>query len=519
MERMEWKKLLRPIDESGKEFNEPSRSRFEKDYDRLIYSTAFRRLQMKTQVYPLSGLTMVHNRLTHTLEVASVGRSLARSLYNLLKDEKYGKEVDFCKGYPNNIKDEKGKSLADRCSDSLLTDLQAIVMSACLAHDIGNPPFGHFGEKAIRYSVGNYINSKQADISNPQQKADLLTFDGNANVFRMLTFPYSNKGNYESNEKNYGLCLSYPTFATIIKYPWDSLTAIDLEKDGKFGFFYNEQAKFKEIARALGLTSQTNTQNGIFRCARHPLVFLMEAADDICNFFVDLQDGEHLKLIPAKKVFDCLRALLNTRDKVEFKKIEEEFEFKREIDSGDAVLYLRTYVYDTLVKYCITNFEANYDEIMSGNFMYPLIDGKKDKTGWQAGIQESIDAVKTLKKEKLFSAKKVIQLELAGLDVIKHLIGDFWNGLHDKVSLEKSKKVIEGKNLPKEEKNNLLKELKLGIMEGHLIQLLPPQFLNPLPENDYETMLYVVDFVSRMTDEYALDLHRKITGQKIPELY
>lgn len=474
---MNWAELLKPIDGSDKDFTETSRSRFEKDYDRLIYSTAFRRLQMKTQVYPLSGLTMVHNRLTHTLEVASVGRSLVRELYNFLKT----KESDFCKNYPGNM----GDDLKRRCSDSLLTDLQAIVMSACLAHDMGNPPFGHFGEKAIRYFFESNVflwDSSSTYSLTDQQKADLLTFDGNANVFRMLTFPYSNKGKY-------GFCVSYPTLATIIKYPWDSLTAIDLGKNGKFGFFQNEQDKFKKIVESLGLVEKGNA-TGKIRYARHPLVFLMEAADDICNFFVDLQDGEHIKLITAQEIWKCLEDLLATRKN--FSDIKESFSTLREIDSRDAVLALRTHVYDVLVNYCISNFKENYDAIMDGTHLTPLIEGK------DTVIEGTIQKIKNLKQNKLFSDRKVLQLELAGFDVITHLLERFFYALLAKLREKQTRD-------------------ELNIQQKHLIELLPIQFRDP--QNEYEAMLFATDFVSYMTDEYALDLRRKISGQKIPELY
>ena len=260
---MNWKQLISAKRFGMEEFHEErqeNRSEFQRDYDRLIFSAPFRRLQNKTQVFPLPGSVFVHNRLTHSLEVASVGRSLG---------------------------DDVAKALLERhpeLQDSFLPEIGSIVSAACLAHDLGNPPFGHSGEKAIStfFSEGKGVRLKEKQPNgeqlSPMEWEDLTHFEGNANAFRILTHQF------EGRRKG-GFVLTYTTLASIVKYPFSSSLA---RTKSKFGFFVSEEESFQKIATELGLTLLNEHP---LKYARHPLVYLVEAADDICYQMMDIEDA------------------------------------------------------------------------------------------------------------------------------------------------------------------------------------------------------------------------------------
>lgn len=247
-----WKTSARPED----------RTQFQRDYDRIVFSSPFRRMQNKTQVFPLPEHIFVHNRLTHSLEVASVGRSLG----NLLAEKETA-------GNPHN---------------PLIPEIGTIVSAACLAHDLGNPPFGHSGESAI---AGFFVNGPGKEFKNqlsPAEWSDFIRFDGNANAFRLLTHQFSGK-------RPGGFALTYPTLASIVKYPFES----QLATKQKFGFFQSEFEDYRTIADALHIPQESG--DGLsFR--RYPLVYLVEAADDICYQIMDLEDACKLGILSYDRV-------------------------------------------------------------------------------------------------------------------------------------------------------------------------------------------------------------------------
>ena len=283
-EKMEWNSLLTTIRLGMEKYHDEkkdARSNFQRDYDRLIFSSPFRRLQNKTQVFPLPGSVFVHNRLTHSLEVASVGRSLGNNVYSQLK-EKYAAE-------PWNDK---------------LREIGAIVAAACLAHDLGNPPFGHSGEKAISAYFSEGSGASLQEEMYQQQWDDLTHFEGNANSFRLLSHQF--KGRREG-----GYALTYSTLASIVKYPYASTHAGNKQK---CGFFRSENETFEKIASELKLIK---IEEGKY--CRHPLVFLVEAADDICYQIMDIEDAHKLKILSDDETFDLCLNFFNAEKQVKMR--------------------------------------------------------------------------------------------------------------------------------------------------------------------------------------------------------
>jgi len=259
-----------------------NRTQFQRDYDRIIFSSPFRRMQNKTQIFPLPGSIFVHNRLTHSLEVASVGRSLG------------------------NLLVEKTENESILVENPLFREIGSVVSAACLAHDMGNPPFGHSGEDAIARFFKNCNDPRLRDELSDAEWRDFTQFDGNANAFRLLSHQFNGR-------RDGGFALTYTTLASIVKYPYES----SLTNKPKFGFFQSEKAIFEKIANELGL-KQFSTDP--IRFCRHPLVYLVEAADDICYQLMDLEDAHKLRI----HSFDQTRTLLmNFFDpQTEQKKIE-----------------------------------------------------------------------------------------------------------------------------------------------------------------------------------------------------
>ena len=269
---MNWNTLISAKRFGLEEFHQErheNRSEFQRDYDRLVFSAPFRRLQNKTQVFPLPGSVFVHNRLTHSLEVSCVGRSLGNDVSKVLIAR-----------HPE-------------LQGSYLTEIGSIVSAACLAHDLGNPPFGHSGERAIStfFSEGKGMSLKGQ--LTPAQWEDLTHFEGNANAFRLLTHQFEGR-------RQGGFVLTYSTLASIVKYPFSSSLA---GKKSKFGFFITEEESFRRIAEELGMEKQNNAP---LKYARHPLVYLVEAADDICYQMMDIEDAHKLKILTTQETKELL---------------------------------------------------------------------------------------------------------------------------------------------------------------------------------------------------------------------
>ena len=316
---MNWDKLICDKRLGLENYNDNKggiRSDFQRDYDRLIFSSPFRRLQNKTQVFPLPGSIFVHNRLTHSLEVASVGKSLANEVARSL-GVKYAGEPWVAK----------------------LHDIDEIVAAACLAHDLGNPPFGHSGEKTIGAFFTEGDGQALRDRLSDRQWADLTHFEGNANSFRLLVHQFKGR-------RPGGFAMTYSMLASIVKYPYSSLHA---NEKGKFGFFATETELFRRIADEVGLIAMGDD---VF--CRHPLVYLVEAADDICYQIMDIEDAHKLKILGTREVLDLLLNFFDSSRKEHIREV-----MSRVADKNEKVVYLRSCIIGVLVDECARAFVEN----------------------------------------------------------------------------------------------------------------------------------------------------------------
>lgn len=449
---MEWTRLI-----SSKRFGQEERhldckecrTEFQRDYDRLIFSAPFRRLQNKTQVFPLPGSIFVHNRLTHSLEVSSVGRSLgndvARELINI---------------YPE-------------LEQSPVSSLGDIVSAACLAHDMGNPPFGHSGEKAIStfFSEGKGgILKNTKDILTGEkltdsQWNDLVHFDGNANTFRLLTHQF------EGRRKG-GFVMTYSMLASIVKYPFSSSLA---NGKNKFGFFESEKEDYRKISETLGIPCIEETSQGT-RYARYPLVYLVEAADDICYEVMDIEDAHKLRLLSGKETCDLLLGFFRPDQQ---EKIMSSFESVKDIN--EQIVYLRSCVINALEHECVRIFIENEKDILNGTFTGSLI-GRLPEY-----LKTAYRECEKVANSKIYHCKDVVDIDLAGYRIIYTLLD-----LMTEAVLEP---------------NKTYSKLLLNRVSSQY-QLKSPQL--------YDKLMAVLDYISGMTDVYALDLYRKINGNSLP---
>lgn len=437
---MNWAQLLSAKRLGQSKTTSDNRTQFQRDYDRLIFSSPFRRLQNKTQVFPLPGSIFVHNRLTHSLEVASVGRSLGSLISERLISK--GEESEF------------------------ISEIGSIVSAACLAHDLGNPPFGHSGEDAIK----QYFLSKKGihikEKVTPEEWADLTRFDGNANALRMLSHQFHGR-------REGGFSLTYSMLASIVKYPYQAFGA---PKD-KFGFFQSEKEIYKLIAEELGIKKLSENPE---KFARHPLVYLVEAADDICYQLMDLEDAHKLKIITFEETCKLFNNFYDQeKDAQSLKKINTTL--KVVTDPNEQIAYLRAGVISKLVFECVDVFMNNYDSIMAGTFNRSLINNISETSN------KAMQRVQKISFKRIYADRPVLEIELAGYKIISTLLDEFTQAV-------------------------LNEDDKFGTK---LLKLFPDQFKTE--KNDtYSKVQSVIDFVSGMTDVYALDLYRKITGINIP---
>lgn len=419
-----------------------NRTQFQRDYDRLIFSSAFRRMQNKTQVFPLPGSIFVHNRLTHSLEVACVGRTLGTLL---------------------------GQFLASQGEEHLLLhELGSAVSAACLAHDMGNPPFGHAGEEAISNFFRSGEGKSYLDKLRPEEQSDFLYFDGNANAFRLLSHQFGGR-------RAGGLALTYTTLAAIVKYPYESIYA----SKPKFGFFQSEKETYLELARELGMERSADPN----KFARHPLVFLVEAADDICYQVMDVEDSYKLNILSyAETEGLLLNFLTDEANSATLNRIQENF--KIVTDPNERISYLRASVINRLTNECIDAFIQNHDSILSGQFDTPLIKLVNE------GSKRAMKTVQEVSFDKIYTHRTVTEIEVAGYKILGTLLAEFLHALFHPDS-------------------------KLAQMQ---LSMMPEQYRNE-NQSDYEKIQSVVDFVSGMTDVYALDLYRKLQGISLPGIF
>jgi len=418
---------------------------FEVDYDRIIFSSAFRSLQDKTQVIPLSKTDFVHTRLTHSLEVSVVGRSLGRIAgKKILEKHPHLQEVH---GYRFN-------------------DFGAIVAAAALSHDIGNPPFGHSGEQAIGEYFKNGNGKQYQSLLSEKEYQDLIDFEGNANGFKLLT---------ESREGVAGgLRLSYATLGAFMKYPKESLPKKPTKHiaDKKFGFFQSEKGVFQEVAEELGL-NQTRQVNDI-SFSRHPLTYLVEAADDICYTIIDFEDGINLGLISEDYALEYLIKLV--KDTINTKKYNS-LKFRE-----DRLSYLRALAINTLISDAVTVFVENEDAILKGEFDISLL----DKSTYEAQINDII----SLSVEKVYRSSEVVEKEIAGYKIISDILEVYSNAMIRK------------------------QDGKASNYDKLILQTLPEKF-QIKEASTYEVLLNCCCYVASLSDSAAVHIHRKITGLEV----
>jgi dGTPase len=435
------------------------RSGFQRDFDRLIFSSAFRRLQNKTQVFPLPGTAFVHNRLTHSLEVASVGRSLGKMI---------GERIS-----------STFKSSNEDAYEFYRYELANVIAAGCLAHDIGNPAFGHSGEKAIS---AYFIDNAAKDIEGQELRSffsdkewkDLCTFEGNANAVRILT--HSFRGRYRG-----GFGLTYTTIASILKYPCESV-AVDKKwkHRKKWGFFGTEKETVQKIATELGMI-QESAEPLVYK--RHPFVYLVEAADDICYSIVDMEDAQRLGILQKEVVVEAFMQVIRSINRPGEDADRTYSNFNKIGDTNEAIAFLRAKVINLLAHEATDVFLANQQAILSGDFNDTLIDAIQSGSG-------ALKMVQDISVSKIYGHDTVIQIEIAGYNVMSELLQLFIPALLKENRSHKEEKVL---------------------------KLFPYQFTE-FEETDskYEKVLNALDYLSGMTDEYATEMYRRLKGIVIP---
>lgn len=449
---MEWEKLLtnsRLGEKSPvKRIPQDGRSQFQKDFDRIVFSPAFRRLQDKTQVFPLPESDFVHTRLTHSLEVSCVGRSLG----NLVGET-------IIKRY---------SSLSQRFTKFHFGE---IVAAACLAHDIGNPPFGHSGEDAIaeyfRSGNGQKFKSK---IKDEKKWTDLIKYEGNAQGFRIVTKLHNPK-------LKGGLNLTYSTLAAVTKYPRESYISNQSNSNQKkayrkYGFFQAEKNIFREVADATGLDFVKDRKT--FWWCRHPLAFLVEAADDICYRVMDLEDGFRLGLISFKETEELLRPLVSKQSLKDY----------NDKDEKDRIGYLRAVAINELVNELAKVFLDEEKYIIAGKFENELISEIKRA--------KALNRIKDISITKIYKSRSVVEREVAGYEVLGGLLDTF---------IDSYNQAFAG---------------KVSAKNKSVFVLLPARVRENIPDDLYLRLLRIIDFVSGMTDSFAVSLFRKIKGISLP---
>ncbi len=436
---MEWEKLISDRRLGLEEFHDErhhTRSDFQRDYDRLIFSSPFRRLQNKTQVFPLPGSIFVHNRLTHSLEVSSVGRSLGHEIALALRS-RYGE------------------------SEGIFDNIRDIVAAACLCHDLGNPPFGHSGEQTISSFFSEGAGKRLHVEFEGRQWADLIHFEGNANSFRVLTHQFKGR-------RNGGMAMTYSTLASVVKYPYTSLHAGD---KGKFGFFTSEDEIYRRVAGWLGIPE---TKEGRFM--RHPLVYVVEAADDICYQIMDIEDAHKLRILDTRRVTELFLGFFNER-----KREKMERNMARLDDPNEKVAYMRSIVIGALVEACAGVFLDNEEKILNGGYEGGLLQGV------DSALRAAYDDCADTAASRIYCSPEVQDIEIAGNRILNYLM----------------EVMVEAVLTPSRNTSRLV------------LNMIPKQY-DIYAESKYARLQGVLDHVSGMTDVYALDLYRKLNGHSLP---
>ncbi|MGL5111913.1 MAG: deoxyguanosinetriphosphate triphosphohydrolase [Flavobacterium sp.] len=446
---MNWEQLLslKRHGDTGKRLRieqDETRLGFEVDYDRIVFSSAFRSLQDKTQVIPLSKTDFVHTRLTHSLEVSVVGRSLGRLV---------GKKI--IEKYPH-LQEIHGYQM---------NDFGAIVAAASLAHDIGNPPFGHSGEKAIGeyFSIGK--GQQYKDQLAPKQWQDLVDFEGNANGFSVLN---SSRPGVEG-----GVRLSFATLGAFMKYPKESLPKKPTKNiaDKKYGFFQIDKVFFEEVAHEMGMIP--NKKDADIGFERHPLAYLVEAADDICYTIIDFEDGINLGLISEDFALEYLIKLV--KDSIDTSK------YKTLSTKEDRISYLRALAIGSLINDAVKVFIENEKSILEGNFPFAIMDKSKYKA--------QMDDIISISVKNIYQSREVIEKELVGYQIIQTLLDKFIVAFNNK------------------------SEGCASNYDGLILSMLPEKH-HLVKENLYERLLHICHYISMLTDGNALKIYETLQGRK-----
>lgn len=467
MQKMNWQQLYSPLRTGATRTSRTTgtvggadrRTSFLRDYDRIIFSSAFRRLQNKTQVFPLPGPVFVHNRLTHSLEVASVGRSLGKAVGDAIADRWANEGEEFREFYKY--------------------ELPSVIAAGCLAHDIGNPPFGHSGEDAIRNffrGLDGVGGKRFREELTPNQQRDFLFFEGNANAFRTLTHHFSEK-------TPGGFRLTYVTLASIIKYPSDSLNGFNKKQlaTKKSGFFDSETGTYEAIAAELGIP-RLDASKHIY--ARHPFVYLVEAADDICYRIIDFEDAHRLNIISIDTIKDLFLSFFDHEEGYDARERVEQVLHDIN-DDNQKVQFLRAKLINLLIHRVRDVFMNNEPVLLEGKLEKALIDYLPER---EVALVKKIDAYSV---QHIYNHRSVVEIEIAGYNVIGGMLKEFFGAVLDPHNAKSEK----------------------------LLQLISKQFvITGEPGSLYRDIQSVVDFISGMTDLYAVDLYRKITGMAFPQI-
>lgn len=434
------------------------RSEYEKDYDRIIFSSAFRRLQNKTQVFPIPKHVFVHNRLTHSLEVASVGRSLGKLV---------GKEIAKLSDVSS---DPNAKSFYEN-------HLGNVIAAACLAHDLGNPAFGHSGEEAIsKYFIDREEDEEFKKLFTPEEWSDLIKFEGNANSLRIIT-----KKRNSSIEG--GFRLTYSTLGSIIKYPCAAIESKG--KKGplhlkKYGFFQADKDVYETVTNALNMVNDSGTA-----FYRHPFSFLVEAADDICYNIVDFEDAHRLNIISTEKITELFLGIVEKNPHEDIKHLKRMLKLLNE-NANEKIAYLRSKAINYLTISAAEVFMKKQKIILAGTYDASLLNSIK-------GVQRILSEIEDISVDKIYNYNSVVKIELVGFKVMSTLIKDF----------------VEAALISKEKRQTRHRKI---------LRLLPEQDKFEESDTPYLKIMRILDFMSGMTDLYALELYRNTQGISLPTI-
>lgn len=447
---MNWHQLLN----SRRLGNRPAkeefgRTAFLRDHDKIIFSGAFRRLARKTQVHPLATNDHVHNRLTHSLEVSCVGRTLAIRV---------------------------GEQLAQQelLPSHRITDLGDIVQSACLAHDIGNPPFGHTGEKAIRAWFHDR-GARHLSLLTPEQQSDLTVFEGNAQGFRVLT-------SSEYHQYQGGMRLTYATLGAFLKYPWLSAYSLDpsCPRPEKYSAFMDEAEALQEVCRANGMLELASG-----RYARHPLAYLVEAADDFCYAIIDLEDGLEMGLLDWNTVYQLLKPVLPDTQEVNDL-------LKSHLRVGRKAALLRGKIIERFIEAGVATFMSHHEALLAGTLTGDLI------SHCPADVKKVVDDAKYLAKTQVFEHPRKVELEIGAFEVV----GSLLDGLIEAVI-----------NHANGSTGNFKHQRIIDLIGPHSFP--PALFELPQEERFYPAMMRALDYLAGMTDDYATYLAKQFSGMAV----